>query len=94
MKIAMLTALILSTFVHVPAANAEYPLSFQIADAREILNNSNSEADSKSDSVVYQKPEVKNFNPDYKAWEGVTYIFDNEPSASQGELPYFNYHFE
>lgn len=93
MKIAMLTALLLSFFVHA-SANAEQELSLQVADAKEVLNDLSSVAKSKTDSYVFQNLEANNSNPADETWEGVTYIIDNKPSASQDEVPYFNYHFE
>ena len=93
MKTAMLTALLISAFVHV-SANAGQPLSFQVADAKEVLNDSISVAESQPDSYVFQNQEAKNPNPAHETWDGVTYIIENESSTSLNEMPYFNYHFE
>lgn len=92
MKTAMFTALLISAFIHSPA-NAEQPL-VQVADAREILNDSSAVDESKPDSHVFQNPEANYTNPTDQAWEGVTYILESETSSSSHEVPYSHHGFE
>lgn len=86
MKVLFILATLLITASLSMSAYANQSQGLHEADTLQVLHSQNDASNLKTSSHAYK-------NPADEAWEGVTYIIDNEGATNLNEIPYINYHF-